>query len=294
MKGSGARATQIVTVGLARYPFFIQHREHVTEIGEHTQPGVEINIAHAGAGEIVVSGRREVMVRGRVAIFPGACPHGFAAQKGTTYVRSVLCVDPSRLPYGSNLVEALVVSNVLAWALTDEEFAKLNLLCTELDVEMREQKPVWSHTSLALLLSILAALKRSAISASAFATSPVSTALPHHAARRQPRNIVHDCRSYIQTHLDDPLSLSSLAQTLHVSRSHLARIFRKETGMSVHEYIAIERFAEAKRLLATEAELSVTEIAFRVGYTSLSHFSRAFRGHTGQSPLAYRRSLGQA
>ncbi|HSE26457.1 MAG TPA: helix-turn-helix transcriptional regulator, partial [Pyrinomonadaceae bacterium] len=68
------------------------------------------------------------------------------------------------------------------------------------------------------------------------------------------------------------------------------RLFKKITGSTPHNYLAGIRSTRAQQLLA-DSNLSITEIAARVGYLSASHFTKAFRQATGTTPREFRKAL---
>ena len=94
----------------------------------------------------------------------------------------------------------------------------------------------------------------------------------------------------MHTQLDQDLTLKQLAAASYLSPFHFARLFKKLTGASPHNYLAGIRAARAQLLLA-ETDLSVTEIGARVGYLSGSHFTKAFRIATGATPREFRKGL---
>jgi len=94
----------------------------------------------------------------------------------------------------------------------------------------------------------------------------------------------------MHTQLDQDLTLKALAAASYLSPFHFARLFKKLTGLSPHNYLASIRATRAQLLLA-ETDLSVTEIGARVGYLSGSHFTKAFRLATGATPREFRKSL---
>ena len=94
----------------------------------------------------------------------------------------------------------------------------------------------------------------------------------------------------MHTQLDQDLTLKALAAASYLSPFHFARLFKKLTGLSPHNYLASIRATRAQLLLA-ETDLSVTEIGARVGYLSGSHFTKAFRLATGATPREFRKSV---
>lgn len=94
---------------------------------------------------------------------------------------------------------------------------------------------------------------------------------------------------FIGAHLFEPLSVERVAHAVNLSPSHFSRLFRSTTGFSPHEYIMLHRIDEAKALLQS-TNLSVKEIAFRVGYHSEVNFITAFTDKTGSTPTQFRKN----
>jgi len=82
-------------------------------------------------------------------------------------------------------------------------------------------------------------------------------------------------------------SVGELAREMHLSRGGLQRLFKKEMGVLISDYLVEQRLQKAAYLLTTSG-LSIKEIAFAVGYEHHSSFTRAFEGRFSQSPKYYR------
>jgi AraC family transcriptional regulator len=91
---------------------------------------------------------------------------------------------------------------------------------------------------------------------------------------------------FIGGNLAGNLGRADIASAAGISVHHLAHLFKRSTGLALHQYIVKARMEQATRLLA-ETELNVREIARRVGYTH-SRFSALFQRHTGTTPTRYR------
>lgn len=94
---------------------------------------------------------------------------------------------------------------------------------------------------------------------------------------------------FIEARLDRTIRLRDLAGIAGLSEFHLQRSFQAECGVSPHGWIARRRIARATALIRSGEALS--QIALACGFSSQSHFSRAFKAGTGLSPQAYRKEL---
>jgi AraC-like DNA-binding protein len=93
--------------------------------------------------------------------------------------------------------------------------------------------------------------------------------------------------AYIKAHLEQELSLATLAAVAQTSPAHFARLFKHATGLTPHQYVITCRMEYAKRLLA-ETDVPLIEIGLQVGCADQSHFTALFRTHVSLTPKAYR------
>ena len=93
--------------------------------------------------------------------------------------------------------------------------------------------------------------------------------------------------NYIETHLEEDLSLRIMADVLEMSPYHFGRLFKQSTGLTPHQYLVRQRIMKARELLAYD-RLSVAEIGRRLGFASHTHFSTVFRKLIGTTPREYR------
>lgn len=96
--------------------------------------------------------------------------------------------------------------------------------------------------------------------------------------------------AYIKDHLEQDLSLVTLAAVGQLSPAHFARLFKHATGLTPHQYVLKYRMERAQQLL-TETEETLIDIGLQVGCADQSHFTALFHKHIGQTPKAYRDSL---
>ncbi len=89
----------------------------------------------------------------------------------------------------------------------------------------------------------------------------------------------------------EPLDVRTVAAVAHISPAHFSRCFRAVFGETPHRYLQRRRI-ERSMFLLRETELTITELCFAVGFTSLGTFSRTFRDVVGETPRDYRRGHG--
>lgn len=115
-------------------------------------------------------------------------------------------------------------------------------------------------------------------------------------SREQQRSVRHGClsrralgrvRDYIDARMNSDISLSELAAVAGMAVDSFARRFKATTGLAPYAYVIEERVRRAEALLR-ETGLSIGVIAFRLGFSSQSHFTTTFRRLRGMTPRAYR------
>jgi AraC-like DNA-binding protein len=118
----------------------------------------------------------------------------------------------------------------------------------------------------------------------------ISTAALRPLCRIADRRRIDEICTYLHQRFDGEVDFVELAKTVHMSQACLCRFFRRATGRTMTTYINQLRIGMAAQLLVN-SDLSVLEIAFRVGFGNYSNFSRHFRRMKGVTPLSLRQEL---
>jgi two-component system response regulator YesN len=107
--------------------------------------------------------------------------------------------------------------------------------------------------------------------------------------RNSPHTRMAAALAFIREHLNNPdLSPSGVANQVDLDLPVFCRAFKRATGLTCTDHIALQRIRVAKRLL-TQQDLLVKEVAYRVGFENPNYFSRRFKEMEGRTPTSYRR-----
>jgi len=174
--------------------------------------------------------------------------------------------------------------------------ASLQVECAELVLHLPINDPLQSHIAQVLQAAVDAEGEAGQLYAEALADALAVHFLRRYAAAQPDRREVtggitpHKLRrtfAYIQAHLEEKLSLATLAAVVQMSPTHFAHLFKHATGLAPHQYVSLCRIEHSKRLLA-ETDVPLIEISAQVGCMDQSHFTALFRRHVAMTPKAYR------
>jgi two-component system, response regulator YesN len=115
----------------------------------------------------------------------------------------------------------------------------------------------------------------------------VNKAMEYVSTVEQSQSIVERVIRYIKQHIAEDLSREDIAGHVFLNPDYLSRMFKKEMGMAVSDYVFQERLKLAQELLA-KTDMPIGAVASHIGYANFSHFSRMFKKHTDLNPNEYR------
>jgi AraC family transcriptional regulator len=120
-----------------------------------------------------------------------------------------------------------------------------------------------------------------------------------HAVRHRPVQIyrgglgsarLRRIRELVHAKMEDDFSLDEMAQSVELSRAHFARMFRKSTGETPHQFVLRQRVERAKAMLRAP-DGRILDVAVACGFKTQQHFARVFRSVCGVSPTEYRQEV---
>ena len=193
---------------------------------------------------------------------------------------------------GEQLIGFLTTGQVFCKKPTEAQFNKTLKLLATWGVTVKEEQlreayfdtrvlSAKQHESVVKLLSIFAEH-----------LSMVSNRIVLQEQNAEPPVIVR-AKQYIAEHQTEELSLDQVAKSVHTSKFYFCKMFKKATGINFTDYLSRVRTERAKSLLLNP-NLRVSEIAYEVGFQSLTHFNRVFKRILGESPTDYRNQLAKA
>ncbi len=254
--------------------FGISFKENLSQCDMHCHDFCEFEIFESGAGTQSINGIEYDIKPGCVAFLKYGDLHHLAPHACSPVKNINIYFDQTLL--SSETWKILhTVNTPLIITLSADELAHVKEICTCLrsanrhhDINMH-----YIRSGLDWLLAIL--LQKNSEESSRI--SSVSTP-------------IYEAITYIHKNFSKQITLSDVAQQLHYAPQYFSQYFHKATGITFRKYLLDTRLRFAMVLLKM-SDLSVTDICFESGFTSLSHFSNAFSLKYGQSPKYF---LGQA
>ena len=257
-------------------------------LAPHAHAGVEIDLVAAGECVLSVPEQKPIGLRaGDAFVVPPGVPHGFiAGARGCAF--HVAHVEG--LP--STVIDALLNSDAqrqkgerqspLRYPLPAAARSQFAHLVRAIDHELALARPLAAEAALALAIHLACLVVRGGAGLDAEPARSEGDRAWAHVQRALAAMDADDA--------DDALStdVATLAAGLHLSAAHLRRLFRKHLGVSPKAYLLQRRLTRARSLLL-QTDLSVTEIALRLGYAMPHHFTEAFSRAEGAPPTAWRK-----
>lgn len=254
----------------------------------HWHQGCELLFVYRGKGRVIVNQQTYELKKGMLFFFQPFQLHKVHVEVSpqTPYERSIMHFDPltldslslfpglnaffKQLQNGVNALHAFDLENDYEYIYETCEIFHKSL-----------QKSNWEEDSQLFLLQLLSCI-RSNIPEPKIELSSTKTFRPLYYSER--------IMQWIEDHYMEPFDLERLSDELHLSKSYVSRIFKRETGSSLTEYLTIRRIKQACQLLQMTNK-PIEFIGENVGFGSVSYFIQVFKKMVGTTPHQYRRSL---
>jgi len=247
-----------------------------TQTEYHYHEFCKVLLLLQGSGGYFVDGQRYLLQSGDIVLLDAHSIHRPELDPDTAYERIILYISPEYLRQQStpecSLQSVFSGKNGHVLRLSQEGRQKIFRLASRLEQDLERDAFGREILSSADLLHLLVEIGRNRERPETSGPSPV-----------MPRSerIVEILR-YIDEHLSEDLDAEVIAKAFFISKFHMMRLFRRETGTTVHLYITQKRLVKARELM--DAGMRATEACYRCGWRSYSSFTRAYGKHLGTTP----------
>lgn len=251
-----------------------------------TQSGVKVEYHYhefcklllliSGRGGYVVDGQRYLLQPGDVLLIGSRSAHRPELEEDSNYERIIVYIDPDFLQRSStsdcDLPELFSARHGHVLRLREKERKKIFSLAQALEKELSGSDYGREILCSSALLRLLVEIGRSRRQEGAMHLSPVT---PNDTR-------VVEWMQYLDRHLSEDLDMDALAERFFISKYHMMRLFKAETGFTIHTYLLQRRLLAARQLI--ERGMLATEACYRCGFRSYSSFTRAYGKHFGSTP----------
>ena len=255
------------------------------QVEYHYHEFCKILLLLQGNGGYYVDGQRYLLRSGDIVLLDAHSIHRPEMDPEATYERIILYISPEYLRRQStadcSLQSVFSGEKGHVLRLSEDRKQKIFKIASRLEQDLQSDAFGREILSNAGLLRLLVEIGRNRENPENDRTSPL-----------MPRSdrIVEILR-YIDGHLSEDLDAEIIARAFFISKYHMMRQFRRETGTTVHLYITQKRLVKARELM--DSGMRATEACYRCGWRSYSSFTRAYNKHLGTTPTG-RMDAGQA
>ena len=269
---------------LENFRLFHLRTQQENKINYHYHEFCKLVMLVSGKGYYTVEGQRYLLQPGDTVIVGSRSVHCPEIDSSSVYERIIIYISPEFLQKQSsgdcNLLD--IFSGQYGHVLRPKETGskKLFALAADLEQELSAEGYGREILSSCVLMRLLVQIGRYQRREDIQNPRPVNPENPR----------VQSMIRYMDENLSDDLDMDALAEIFYVSKYHMMRQFRRETGFTVHAYLQQRRLLHARDLM--EKGMRATEACYRSGFRSYSSFTRAYGSFFGTTPTG-RGALGE-
>lgn len=266
---------------LENFRLFHLRTEQAPSVDFHYHEFCKLLFLTSGSGSYVVEGQRYLLQSGDILLINSRCVHRPELDGDKPYERIIIFISPAFLQRESTgdcaLEDCFAGGPVLR--LKSQRRQRVFDMAAALEQELNNEAYGRDIASNAALLHLLVQLGRERRRTDAQRPQPVTPRNKH----------VLELMTYLDTHLEEDLNIHDLAERFYISKYHMMRLFHRETGYTIYDYLSQRRLLYARELISQG--IRATEACYRSGFRSYSSFTRSYRKHFGATPTG-RRSEG--
>jgi AraC-like DNA-binding protein len=244
----------------------------------HTHHWFDISFVMKGTVHYDIDGRHYCVSEGQLVIVAPGKIHRETASPGSPYEVMFLCLKFSRDGQPFDLAAYLDIKEVHLSRNREIRGIFENLLH---EIAYREQGYLLKLN--ALIYHLLVEIRRGE------ARNLVEPEMSDKSVHLRKEKMAHDIKRYLETHLNQKISLQQLSETFFLSIPYISSLFKRQTGYSPVEYINKLRIDKAKSLLFSG--YAVNEVWEKVGYGNIHYFYKVFKQVENMTPVQYLKSM---
>lgn len=246
-----------------------------TQVEHHYHEFCKVILLIQGSGAYFIDGQRYLLRSGDIVLIPHHSIHRPELDNGS-YERVILYISPEYLKHqsapGCDLLSVFSGEKGHVLRLPESRKQKIFQLAAVLEQDLEGDGFGREILSNAGMLRLLVEIGRNKDQTDTSGPSPV-----------MPRNErILEILRYIDEHLAEDLDAEHIARAFFISKYHMMRLFRRETGTTIHLYTTQKRLIKARELM--DGGMRATEACYRCGFRSYSSFTRAYNRHLGTTP----------
>ena len=261
---------------LENFRLFHLHSQTGTKVDYHYHEFCKLLLLVSGRGGYVVDGQRYLLQPGDVILIGSRSAHRPELEEDSDYERIIIYISPEFLQRSSteecDLAELFCGRRGHILRLKETMRKKVFAQAAALEKELSGNEYGREILSNGALLRLLVEIGRAQRQADALNPSPVT---PNDSR-------VVEWMQYLDRQFAEDIDMDELAERFFISKFHMMRLFRAQTGFTIHTYLMQRRLLAARQLI--ERGMLATEACYRCGFRSYSSFTRAYGKHFGTTP----------
>lgn len=245
--------------------FYRQENRDVMTGKQHSHNNsIEIVQFVRGEGSIILGDSQYVFSAGDVFCYDGLIPHYICPKNPQNYVRNKLIIKKSTLL----LLSDEHIGDIRYFHAEEEEFSALD-------------------ESFKLIYNFNNSERSFAVLSEVFRIIDICRSAGNGGIKKSGSK-VQTIIKYINENLQNELSIDEIACSCYMSKYHMCRKFKDETGTTIGNYIKLQRIYLSKKLLA-DKESRISDVALETGFSDTSHFTKVFSAEVGITPSQYKK-----
>ncbi len=247
----------------------------------HQHKEIQVSLIAEGSGTLIVGDTINDYKEGDVLVIGGNLPHVFKSDEGVTKKSLMLTLFFTKNAFGDHFFELEELRALRSFFKKSENGCKVTADTTQLKEFFLSLKKASKFDRFITLLHILKQLSRTKTTAlSSFVYEKKYTDLE---GKR-----MQDVMEHTINHYQEHISLDDIAKVAAMTKNAFCKYFKKRTNKTYFQFLSELRIEKASKLLTSNHELSVAEIAYQCGFRNLSNFNRQFLTIKKKTPSKYR------